>query len=103
VSVRINGGHNQENSHSRKQEGAELIKVLTVFQKEIADTKSYISKPQKVRNYKKFHKGNLIVNTHMYQMEIVGNVLFQPCEPWKINQCIDGYPAMFIFLKKIFH
>ena len=103
MTVRIEGGNDQEQCHSSidKCNISEEIRAVMEEQPDIYN--SDICKPQQIRNNKIFTERNVIIQWKMNHMVWFISPAFQPYKPDHINNKIGNYPYMRIFFFKCFY
>ena len=101
-SIWKNGADNKEYCHSDNAHLGELVKFFFTCKEEIETSDSHINKPEQIRNDKKFYKWDITVQRRIYQRVTAGNCFFQPTKPWEIDESIQKYPCMAVFIYKWF-
>ncbi len=100
MTVGPKGGYCQENRHSRSQENAGFVVIAFVLEEKEYYHHCDIEKPQEVGNDKCLAKGDVIINLHMYDMVMRGNLLLQPTEPGQIEETVcDSRDGVSVFCK----
>ena len=83
MSVRIDRRCDEENGHSGKQKltGLDIFFFILIVQIDVDKCDSHISEPQEIRDDKNRQKRNVVIQFHVYHMEMFGDCFFQICEP----------------------
>ena len=104
MSIRPECGNYKKDGHSRKKKDACSAIFTLIFEKAVKHCHRNISKPQKVRDHKRFAKRNEIINPNMDNRLGMGDSSFKKSKPKAINKGINNKRyGMLIFFIKIFH
>lgn len=105
LSIWINIGNNQENSHSHHKIKCQLIVFMFVFVKKykINHSQDHVWKPQHIRNDKELTKWNPVIKYCMYDMIAVNRSVLQVTEEQDINDAVNSnHKSMPVFGNKTF-
>ena len=105
LSIWINIGNNQENSHSHHKIKCQLIVFMFVFVKKykINHSQNHVWKPQHIRNDKELTKWNPVIKYCMYDMIAVNRSVLQVTEEQDINDAVNSnHKSMPVFGNKTF-
>ena len=105
LSIWINIGNNQENSHSHHKIKCQLIVFMFVFVKKykINHSQDHVWKPQHIRNDKELTKWNPVIKYCMYDMIAVNRSVLQVTEEQDINDAVNSnHESMPVFGNKTF-
>ena len=101
MSVRPQGRYQQEDRHSRKEEGARPEVIILVLEEKVQNRHRDIAKPEEVGDDKQFTKRNVVVQRHVDLVVVAGHRLFQVRKPQKIDDGVhDHRDHMLVFMIK---
>lgn len=94
------GGDDQKDGHSRKEESTHLMIVALIPEKEKYDYGSHIHKPQEIRHDKQFTERNAVIYGHVDHGVSFGYGLLEAGKPCEIKNAVQeqwyGMPVFFI-------